>query len=642
MKRIINKFKKLNLFYKILFIITSIFFLFSIIFLTKSLLLLKNIETVIRTIFIILLYPLFLIYLFISTILLFSKKNKLYIINTIFILIISLAFTIVSIYINKTYNIVDSMVSNKITYSSSLITLKDTKFKNNKDFIVGMINDENDIEGNILANKLIDKKNIDKITIEYYSNYLEMLMDLYNKEINGIFIGSGYVINYSSYDNYKNIGKETKIIYSYKEDMKNEETKLTSNKSLTDPFTILLLGVDSTIDGLNSSAAFNGDTIMLVTFNPNTLNATIFSIPRDTYVPISCNNNNSNKINSSAAGGISCVINTVEHLIDINIDYFVKINFKGVVDLVDALDGINVDVPIKFCEQNSDRQFGKNEICLNKGLQTLNGEEALALARHRHSLATGDFQRIQHQQLLVEATLNKAKTIRSVDKFYEVLEAISKNIETNINTEEMLNLYNVGKKILFDNNASLNIEKAYLTGYDLTMYIPGLGNVYTFQYYEQSLKEIIDSMKVNLELKKPTLIKNFNFSINKPYETTVIGKKYYDEEKIEVLPNFVNGTLDSLKEWANSRNITININYIVENMDGYDVNKNNIIIEQDIIYGTLVSKINEITVKVIKASINNNTNNQENNNSDETNNEIDNDSNEEIPNNPIDDILNID
>ena len=600
MKRIINKFNKLKKIYKLLFIITSILFLFSIIFLTSNLLLLKNIETVIRTIFIVLLYPIYFIYLFISILLLFSKKNKLYITNAILTILFSFIFIIVSVYINKTYNIVDNMVQNEITYSSSLIVLNETEFKNNSSFKLGKINDKEDIEGYILANKIIDKNKIDKATLISYNNYLEMLMDLYNKKINGLFIGSGYVENYSTYDNYKNIENETKIVHTLKEKYKNNNKDLVSNKSLTDPFTLLLLGVDSTKEGLKPSASFNGDTIMLVTFNPNTLNATIFSIPRDTYVPISCNGNNSNKINSSAAGGITCVINTIENLIDINIDYFVKINFKGVVDLVEALNGVEVDVPIKFCEQNSNREFGKKEICLKKGFQKLNGEQALALARHRHSLPMGDFQRIQHQQLLVEATLDKIKTIRNIDQFYDVLESVSNNIETNISTDEMLNLYNVGKKIIFDNNTSLNIEKTYLTGYDLTMYIPGAGNVYTFQYYEQSLKEIINAMKINLELEKPKPIKTFNFSINSPYEQTVIGKNYYNEEKIETLPNFVNTNISELEKWTKERNIKLNINYITDNMDNYDINKNNIIIEQNIKKGTLVSTIKEINVKVIK------------------------------------------
>jgi len=600
MKSIIKKFKKLKKIYRIMFFIVNILFLIGIISITQGLLLLKNIETTLRVIFLILTYLSFFIFLFISILLLFTKKNKWYIGCSIFISVLSIIYIILSIYLNKTYNIVDQMNKNTITYSSSLIVLKDTEFKNNSNFKVGMINNESDIEGNILANKLIDKKKIEKISIEYYDNYLEMINDLYSKKINGLFISSNYVYSYSGYENYTNIETETKIVYTYKEEMKNQDILLTTNKSLTEPFTLLILGVDSTKDGLDENTLFNGDTMMLVTFNPNTLNATVFSIPRDTYVPISCNGNTANKINSSAVGGTSCVIKTLNNLTGINIDYYVKINFKGVVDLVDSLNGVDINVPIEFCEQNSNREFGVSEICLTKGQQTLNGEQALALARHRKTLLTGDFERVQNQQLVVEAIAGKAKTIRSVDKFYDVLNAISKNIETNISTDEMLNLYNVGKKMLFDNNTSLNIQKTYLTGYDLTMYIPGLGNVYTFQYYEQSLNEIVKAMKINLELIKPELTKTFNFSVNYKYEIPVIGKEYYTVKRNEAMPNFVGNSIQYLEEWALSRNITINKNYITENMDGYDESKNDIIIYQDVITGTLVSSINNINVNVIK------------------------------------------
>ena len=600
MNSIIRKFKKLKKSYQIIFFIVNILFLIGIIFITQGLLLLKNIETTIRIIFLILTYLSYFIFIFISILLLFSKKNKWYITTSVFISLLSIIYIIISIYINKTFNIVDKMNKNTITYSTSLVVLKDTEFKNNNDFKVGMINNEQDIEGNILANKLIEKKKIEKIDIEYYENYLEMLNDLYTKKINGIFVTSNYIYNYSGYENYTNIESETKIIYTYEEQMKNQDIELSTNKKLTEPFTVLILGVDSTENGLKANTVFNGDTMMLVTFNPNTLNTTIFSIPRDTYVPISCNGYASNKINSSAVGGASCVINTLNNLTGIEIDYYVKINFKGVVDLVNAVNGIEVDVPIEFCEQDSNRYFGEFEICLKKGLQTLNGEQALALSRHRKTLLTGDFQRVQHQQLVVEALATKAKTIRNVDQFYDVLNAISNNIETNILTSEMLNLYNVGKRMIFENNASINIQKTYLTGYDLNMYIPGLGNVYTFQYYEQSLAEIVKAMKINLELEEPELIKTFNFSVNYEYKVPVIGQEYYTVQRNETLPYFIGNSLSYLENWASTRNITITTNYIKENMDGYDENKDGIIIKQNIVEGTLVSSITNITVDVIK------------------------------------------
>lgn len=602
MKKILKKFKKLSKKYRIIFYIVSVLFLVSIVFISQGLLLLKNIETGLRILFLIFVYLGFLVYLFISILLLFSKRGKSYIINSIFISIISIIFIVISIYINKTYNIVDRMNKDVVMYSSSLVVMKDTEFKNNSSFVVGMISDENDIEGNILANKLIDKKKLDKIDIKYYDNYLEMLGDLYNKSINGILVSTGYVVSFSGYDNYNNIGNETKIVYTYKEKRKNISLNSGSGKKLTEPFTILLLGVDSEVDGLKANQAFNGDTMMMITFNPTTLNTTVFSIPRDTYAPIACNGKRSNKINSSAAGGTTCVINTLKDLTGIDIDYYVKINFKGVVDLVEALDGIEVDVPVNFCEQDSNREFGEHEICLKKGVQTLNGEAALALSRHRHSLPLGDFQRVQHQQLVVEAMAKKVKNIRSVNKFYEVLDAISKNIETNVSTDEMLNLYNVGKKMLLENDTNINIEKTYLTGYDLTMLIPGLGNVYTFQYYPESLNEIVKAMKVNLGLEEPTMIKTFNFSANYTYEVPVIGKQYYSVKRNEALPSFVGSSLEYLNTWANARGITVNTNYITEGMDGYDENKNGIITSQSVSKGTLVSEVKSINVNVIKVS----------------------------------------
>ena len=194
----------------------------------------------------------------------------------------------------------------------------------------------------------------------------------------------------------------------------------------------------------------------------------------------------------------------------------------------------------------------------------------------------------------------KAKSIRSVNTLYDILDVVSKNIETNIKTDEILNLYNVGKRMLFENDASINIEKTYLTGYDLTMLIPGLGNVYTFQYYEESLDEIVNAMKVNLGLIEPEMTKTFNFSVNYTYEVPVIGKQYYSVKRNEALPSFIDKSLSYLKTWASSRNITVNTNYVTEDMDGYDENKDGIIISQNVSKGTLVSTINNITVNVIK------------------------------------------
>lgn len=606
MKTLLKKFNKTKLSVRLIYVFVFILFLVSYVSLFRSLLLLNNIETKLRIIALCILGILLLLYGFFCLLLLLTKKYKSVVVFSFFVMLIASFCMIGSLAVNKLYGLLDSISKDKLIYTTNLITLNDTKFSNAKDFKVGMINQETDVEGSILPYEMIKEKKLN-ITIEKYDNYFELLEKLYDGSLNGIFITSNYVVMYEGYESYEKIGKDTKVVYEYAKEMKNQDF-IESSGSVENPFTILIMGVDSTSDRLNANAAFNGDTLMLITFNPHTLNATVFSIPRDTYVPIAClKNNESSKINSSAAYGTQCVINTVQNLVDIKIDYYVKINFKGVVDLVDALGGIDITVPdkIDFCEQNSKRSFKKEDLlCIKSGYQHMNGEQALAFARHRKTLPAGDFQRVQHQQLVVESIANAAKTLSSINDFYSILDAISINMDTNMSTNEMLNLYNVGKNMIFGANrgSMINIQKTYLTGYDLTMYVNNLrSRVYTFQYYEQSLEEIKDALKVTLEKKQPTPIKTFNFSVNEEYKIPVIGKKYYTVQRNETIPDFTDKSLSYVKNWCESRNITVIPSYVNEGMSGYDRTKaDETVIKQDVKRGMLVKDISSITVNIIK------------------------------------------
>lgn len=609
MKVLWKKFKKTKLSIRLIYIFVLLLFLFSYIFLFKSLLLLNNVETTLRIIVLTTLGLLLLLYAFFDLLLLLTKKHKTVIVSSFIVLIIGSVSIIGSLAINKIYNLLAAMNKETVVYTTNLITLANTEFTNDESFNVGIINNETDIEGNILAYELINKEKLN-VKIEKYDTYFELLEKLYDGTLKGIFITSNYEAMYQSYDNYQNIGADVKVLYEFSKEMKNQDY-IESSGSVENPFTILIMGVDSASDGLNANAAFNGDTLMLITFNPHTLNATVFSIPRDTYVPIACLNGDSSKINSSAAYGTKCVINTVENLVDIKIDYYVKINFKGVVDLVNTLGGIDVTVPngIKFCEQDSNRNHAANVLqCIESGPQHMDGEKALAFARHRKTLPAGDFQRVQHQQLVVEGIANSAKNLKNINDFYGVLDAVSRNMDTNMTTKEMMNLYNVGKSVIFGANKGslINIQKTYLTGYDLTMYVNNLrSNVYTFQYYPQSLEEIKDALKITLETKQPTPIKTFNFSINDTYEPTIVGKKYYTVQRNETIPNFRGQSIQYVKSWCEARNIAVYINSITEGATGYDETlSNDTVVNQSVARGKLVKDVSSITVDVIKKTNN--------------------------------------
>ena len=463
---------------------------------------------------------------------------------------------------------------------------------------MGLIKDITDQEGYIIANGILKEEKLDN-EIKSYDTYEDMLYDLYNGLIDGAFVQSSYTTFFQ--DIYPNINNDTKIVYKKTEKLENTNT-FTSNKTLNEPFTVLLMGVDSTENSINTNTAFNGDTLMLLTFNPKTLNATIFSIPRDLYVPISCKNDSSAKINSASVGGVSCVSKTIKNLLDIDIDYYAKINFKGVVDLVDALDGIEVDIPQGFCEQDSNRDFD-NQICLKEGYQKLNGEEALAFARHRKSYVTGDLTRIQNQQLIVEALAKKVLNLNTITDFSDIMNAISSNIVTNMSTKDMLSSYNILKSMVLNvisDKEALVVEKAYLEVYDMNIY-NNYSNSYisALGYYQNSLDDISKEMKINLEIEKPELIKDFSFDANNPFIQKVAGQGLKNDVSVDKVIDFTNKSVNEVEEWAKKYNIAIEKKYVDEYDSNYNSNVlNGLVGNQSVKTGTIITGIKSITIYI--------------------------------------------
>lgn len=160
-----------------------------------------------------------------------------------------------------------------------------------------------------------------------FDNYTTMITALYEKELDYAFLPTNFADIYSTTEGFENLKTDLKIITSTeKEETKEEAQLLGSSKDISEPFTILLIGIDSTTENLKQADSFNGDSLILVTFNPKTMTATMLSIPRDSYVPIACfSGQYENKITHSASRGTSCVINTIQNFLDIKIDYYMKI-----------------------------------------------------------------------------------------------------------------------------------------------------------------------------------------------------------------------------------------------------------------------------------------------------------------------------
>ncbi len=468
------------------------------------------------------------------------------------------------------YGKIDSLNKNTVTYTSKLLVMNNnaaTDIDDINEMTIGILDDQKNPEGYIIPQEIIRENKLqDENEIKKYDDYTSMLVDLYANELDAMFVSGSYVSMFSGITGYENIEIDTKVIISKDKKMKKAATSsietASSGKSITEPFTILLMGIDSTDEVLEKNAIANGDTLILITFNPKTLNATMISIPRDSYVPIACwSGKPENKITHAAAYGNDCMVNTIQNYFDTKIDYYAKINFKGLVKLVNAVGGVEVDVPQVLCTDDSSRG---GEICIQPGRQVLNGEQALVFARNRKALANGDFGRAQHQQEIIMALVNKMKNIKDVSKFMEILNTISNSLDTNLTTKQILSFYNVGKDIIKKSLSSddadlINIQQLFLQGTGQMIYDERARMVlWDYVPINDSRKDIIQAMKENLELANHNIIKEFNFSINEPYEKEIIGKGPYKKTgTYTLLPDFTGDSEATARAYALKNGISV-------------------------------------------------------------------------------------
>ena len=196
-----------------------------------------------------------------------------------------------------------------------------------------------------------------------------------------------------------------------------------AEQEMLDNVNVLVLGCD---DREGESVA-RADVIIVATLRPGAKEASMFSLPRDTRVAIEGHGHD--KINHAMSyGGIPLVESSVENLLGIEIDHYVKVNFDGFINVIDALGGVNVDVPARMYKP-------LEAIDLLPGYQTLDGADALAFVRWRGD-GTGDYGRIERQQQFIAALTEKIKGM-SMSQALNVVSAVMDSIETDMSVRQM-------------------------------------------------------------------------------------------------------------------------------------------------------------------------------------------------------------
>ena len=221
---------------------------------------------------------------------------------------------------------------------------------------------------------------------------------------------------------------QVKRIYTLK--VPKETVNTARNVNVTkESFNIYISGTDN--DGARS------DVNMVATVNPVKHEVLLTSIPRDLYVELP-SKGAKDKLTHSSIYGMEEAVAAVEKELGIDMNYYVRVNYRALRKVVDAIGGIDVESQYDFYTSGMGRLDGTHFVV---GMNHMNGDQALAFCRERHSFMSGDMTRNENQQAVLEAILKKATSSTEILKSYtSILEAVSGNLETSMSSDEMSDL----------------------------------------------------------------------------------------------------------------------------------------------------------------------------------------------------------
>ncbi len=383
--------------------------------------------------------------------------------SALIMLVLSVILTAVIIYAIIAVHKVDDTVQqvtdnpNEVVTQMTILVLKDSEVAHVTDlsqYTVGYVNDE-DYE---YAQKLLDeiKESTGDINMYEFRDRLSMVKALYSKTINAIVINEAYIEMLAELEEYKNIKTDTKSVYSsdikgYIDLVPEEESKEEVKEHVTnlDAFVVYFSGIDRFG---HVSARSRSDVNILAVINTKTKHIQLINTPRDYFVPFPVTNGVKDKLTHAGLYGINNSIGTLNALYGINIDFYVRMNFSGFENIIDALGGIDV-----YSEYDFTVEPIKHYV---KGMNHLSGIEALAFARERHAFAAGDFQRGRNQMAVIKAMINKVSSKEMLYNYAEVLDSIADSFQTNMTSEDIYSLV----KIMLADSREWVIEDFTVTG----------------------------------------------------------------------------------------------------------------------------------------------------------------------------------
>ncbi len=485
---------------------------------------------------------------------------------------------------------------------------------------VGVIANPEDQIGHILPIAELEAQDINADIIEYDFT-LDIIFALFAGDIDAAALPSNYVAVYGGLDELKNANFDnTQAIHTFDEVVESQVQEGSDKDLTTEPFTVLLVGSEGTVG--NQAGGSLSDALMVATVNPVSLKVTLTSIPRDSFVPVSCTNGEA-KITEVRSSGINCTIGTVEDLLDIELDFYAEVNFEGIVDIVDALGGITVYNEFTFVGQSSSTVRGELTTWVpgadeNDGNPwvLLNGEQALAFARERKAYVTGDFQRQDNQQQVIEAIITKLMQTRDINVFLDVIDAGGENFATNMTSNQMIGLFEHVLKqmsrtqVLAEN--VIELQGVSIAGYNTSKFYPSrdVKSVSIVRLFNGAISDaqafIEQNSDLNRELDSSKTTKwsaEWELYVGEPvatwYSETQIPSDVPPEYRLE-MPNFVGGDIGTAQTWAAENGIALSIVYVKTGDEGYDSTlPEGRVLTQSVAEGDTLYGVDQVVISVI-------------------------------------------
>lgn len=411
--------------------------------------------------------------------LIFRKKNIIVkVVSVILVGLLSSSFIYVSGYLNNTNEFFESTHKSYDTLNYSVIVLKESNYKkisDLKDKNIAYIDDDykNDI-----------KNNFKKISYneQLFTDLSVIADDLLNKNTDAIVLEESYLT--LAYEEIKDFKDSVKVIDTFSIKAKVHKENKDEKINFEEPFVLYISGIDQY--GNVNSVRGRSDVNQLVVVNPKTHHILLVNTPRDYYVQLYNTTGLRDKLTHAGIYGIDKSIKTLEKFYDIDINYYLRVNFNSLIKVVDVIGGIDIYSDKSFVAHTN------KSVKVKEGWNSFNGTQALAYSRERYAYITGDHHRGANQQQVIEAIINKVtQSSVLISKYNSILNALDGTFQTDMSTNMITSFI----KYQLDNMPKWEVESIAVTGYNSSNYTYSMGMRYKLYVMEPDYNSVEKAKK---------------------------------------------------------------------------------------------------------------------------------------------------